>query len=303
MKKILLTSIIILIWSLTLKADLPGPAFQYDKYSENEHFYFKSIPFYNYDLTDFGKTLIYNSKTQEQVFKIDNYLPSKAFISNDGNSLVTTTYWMWGWSDFEDWELVKIYFKNGTSKVYYIDDLVDDKSKLTRTTSHTLWYEKMFVKDDTLNILTGENKVIRISLNDGKIHSKIKESNFAFLEKIKSVVKPKTKYYKDIKYPKGYIFPDLADGSKFKELLPQGLNKKIVHDYSDCKYYIMIYGTIDRKGNCEVFMLEANVEREENKEWEQQIKTWVTKQEYKTDLIPTNCDKWVFKEYFYLTKE
>ena len=50
--------ILTICYSLTAKADLPGPAYQYDRYSENGKYYFKSIPFYNYDLTNFGKTII-----------------------------------------------------------------------------------------------------------------------------------------------------------------------------------------------------------------------------------------------------
>src|SRR5690606_41938429 len=80
--------------SLTAKADLPGPAYQYDRYSENGKFYFKSIPFYNYDLTNFGKTIIYDSKDNKELYTLDNYLPTESFSSNNGKSLVTTTYRM-----------------------------------------------------------------------------------------------------------------------------------------------------------------------------------------------------------------
>ena len=64
----------------------------------------------------------------------------------------------------------------------------------------------------------------------------------------------------------------------------------------------MVYGAIDRKGNCEIFLLAASVDKNEadDPNWKKKVESWVTKQKYKTNLIPVNCDKWVFKDYFYL---
>jgi hypothetical protein len=298
------STFIILISTLTLsKADLPGPAYQYDKFSENGNFYFKSIPFYNYDLTTLGKTLIIDSKSKKKLFKIDNYLPTKSFISNDGKTLVSTIYWMWGDSDFEKWDLVNIYFKNGDFISYKITDLVQNLNRLPKTTSHTLWYKNMFVQNDTLNILTEEEIVVRISLDNGKIVSKITPSKFDFVQKERTMVEPKTKFYTKIKYPETYYFPDLSDGSKFYETLPKALNKIRIEDYYNSSHYILVYGIIDRKGNCEIFLLNAKKDEKIDKEWKKQVKKWVTKQKYKTDQIPENCDKWVFQAYFYLNEE
>lgn len=299
-----MTRILILIltfyFSLTAKADLPGPAYQYYRYSENGTFYFKSIPFYNYDLTNFGKTVVYSSKDNKELYSIDHYLPTEAFISNNGKSLVTTTYWMWGHTNFEDQILINI-FLNGQDSIHYrIDDLVSDKSILQNTSSHTLWYDKMFVVNDTLHVFTLEEKVVRISLVTGGIIDKLNKTDCLICKNIDELIEPKTIYYTDINYPKGYIFPDLIDGKGFRESLILGLNKTEVKQYTDCKYYIMIYGTIDRTGNCEVFFLRANVDEIENEEWKKEVSTWVISQKYKTDLIPENCDKWVFQEYFYL---
>lgn len=299
-----MTRILILIltfyFSLTAKADLPGQAYQYDRYSENGMFYFKSIPFYNYDLTNFGKTVVYSSKDNKELYSINHYLPTESFISNNGKSLVTTTYWMWGHTNFEDQILINI-FLNGQDSIHYrIDDLVSDKSILQNTSSHTLWFHKMFVVNDTLHVLTLEEKVVRISLVTGGIIDKLNKTDCLICKNIDELIEPKTIYYTDIKYPKGYIFPDLIDGKGFRESLIVGLNKTEVKQYTDYKYYIMIYGTIDRIGNCEVFFLRANLDEIENEEWQKEVSTWVISQKYKTDLIPKNCDKWVFQEYFYL---
>jgi len=285
---------------LTVIADLPGPAYQYVRYSENGKYFFKSIPFYNYDLTDFGKTVIYNAKTKKKLYTIENYLPTEAFISNTGKTLITTTYWMWDHSEFEKQTLVKIYIKNRDTIQYYIDDLISDKSKLQQTVSHTLWYQKMFVISDTLNILTIDNNVVRIEMITGKIVETIQEKDCSNCTKLDKLEDPKTKYYRKIKYPEGYVFPDLKSGQSFRESLIKGLHKTEVEEYSECKYYIMVYGAIDKSGSCEIFMLRANVDEKENDKWRKQVSDWVTEQKYKTNLIPKNCDKWVFQEYFYL---
>ena len=285
---------------MTVKADLPGPAYQYDKYSEDGKYYFKSIPFYNYDQTNFGKTIVYDSKTKIELYKIDNYLPTEAFISNTGKTLVTTTYWLWGHSDFEKQNLIEIFINGESSTKYFIDDLVTDKSKLETTSSHTLWYEKIFVSNDTLYIITLEGNVVLIELTTGKIIDKIRKINCKSCKDLDKIPDPKTIYYHDIKYPEDYIFPDLVTGESFRESLIAGLSKTEVKEYANCKYYIMVYGTIDKTGNCTIFMLNASVNEIENKDWEKQVSDWVTRQKYKTNLIPKNCDKWVFQEYFYL---
>lgn len=296
------TLLFILIFcnSLTVKADLPGAAYQYDRYSENGKFYFKSIPFYNYDLTNFGKTIIYDSKSNKELYTIENYLPSQAFISNTSKSLVTTTYWMWGHSDFEDQILIKVYLDGIDSVQYRIDDLVSDKSKLQATSSHTLWYDKMFVKNDTLYVLTLENKVIKIDLKSGGILEKQGVKECELCRDRDRIPEPKTKYYRDITYPANYIFPSLTNGKPFRQSLMSALEKTEVEDYEDCDYYILVYGTIDKKGNCEIFTINTSVFREENDQWEKKVSDWVKAQEYTTELIPENCDKWVFQEYFHL---
>ena len=292
--------VLVFCFYMPVKADMPGPAYQYDRYSENGNYFLKSIPFYNYDMTNFGKTIVYDSKSKKELYQINNYLPLQSFISNTGKSLVTITYWMWGHSDFERQKLIEIFIDGKSNIQYFIDDLVLDKTKLIQTASHSLWYDKMNVINDTLYILTFEKKVVRISLSNGKIIGDLKQYDSLNGNNIENHTEPKTINYPNIKYPKQYVFPDLISGEKFRESLISRLKKTEVKEYSECKYYIMIYGAIDKSGKCEIFMLKANVDGNENKEWKNEVKNWVTVQNYKTELIPLNCDKWVFKEYFYL---
>lgn len=299
-----MTRIIIFIFSLvcclTAKADLPGFAYQYDRYSENGRFYFKSIPFINYDLTNFGKTIIYDGESGKELYKIDNFLPIKTFISNTGKSLISTTYWMAGHADIEDQKIVEVFIEGKSTTQYFIDDLVSDKSKLFQSVSHTLWYNKMFVTNDTLFILTLEDRVVRISLETGKIIDRLNPTDCVSCNTSNQPSEPKTIIYEDIKYPKGYIFPDLADGRTFREGLALGLKKTLGEKYVDCKYHIMVYAVIDKLGNCEIYKIHAEVDRNENEEWKIEFSNWVTTQKFKTDLIPENCDKWVFQESLFL---
>jgi hypothetical protein len=285
---------------MTVKADSPGTAYQYKIYSENGKYYFKSIPFCSYDLTNFGKTIVYEGKSNKELYKIDNYLPTESFISNTSKTLVTTTYWMYRHSDLEKQKLIEIFLNGKSSVQYFINDLVSDKSKLQQTVSHMLWYSKLFIKNDTLLILTLENKVVRIELITGKIIDKINLVDCNICIGLDKIPKPKIKYYQNIKYPEYYIFPDLVNGKPFRQSLIAGLGKTEVKDYADCEYYILVYGTIDKVGNCEIFMLRTSVNNQEDKYWKSQVSEWVTKQKYKTNLIPKNCDKWVFQECFYL---
>ena len=285
--------ILALITNLTAKADSYGLAYQYDKYSENGKFYFNSIPFHHFGGTNFGKTIVYDSKTQEQLYKIDYYL-SEAFISNSGRTLVSTEFWMSGHSNLEDQLLVEIFINGESSAKYYIDDFVVDKSKLELTESHTLWRKELFVIDDTLFIRTLENKVVSIELTTGKIVNKDTKYNRSPPQNSTNTI-----YYRDIKYHFGG-FPDLISGKKFKESLILYLGKTEVEMYEDCNYYISVQGVIDKLGNCEIFWLRTSVNREEDKDWDRKVSDWVTNQKYEVNLIPKNCDKWVFEEYFYL---
>lgn len=115
---------ILLLATFAAMADLPGPAYQYDLYSQNNKFYYKSIPYYNYEQTSFGKTEVYDVKTKKKLYQIDNYLPVKAFLSNSGKSLITTRYWMWGHDNFEDQALIEFYINGKRSKKYFVKDFL-----------------------------------------------------------------------------------------------------------------------------------------------------------------------------------
>ncbi|MBN9297713.1 MAG: hypothetical protein J0I41_11905 [Filimonas sp.] len=292
--------LILILKILFAKADLPGSAYQYTLYSQNGKFYYKSIPFYNYDQTNFGKTMVYDAKTKKKLYQIDNYLARRAFISNNGKSLVTTTYWMWGHDNYENQPLIEFYINGKKGKSYFVDDLSMNKTKLIKTSSHTLWYDQMFINNDTLFILTLDNKAILIDVNKAEIVGKMDEAFILNRFNKKKLPELKSTVQYDIKYPDRYQFPDLANGKDFRSALKDGLNKKETATYDSSKYYIMVYGTVDKQGKCELFTLSTSVDGKDNEAWSKEVAGWITKQRYKINLIPVNCDKWVFEEYFYL---
>lgn len=299
MKQSLVLSFLILL-TTAVKADLPGRAFQYDLYAQNENYYFKSVPFHRFDQTTFGKTIVFNAKTNEKIYQIDNYLPRPSFLSNNGKSAVTLSYWLAGHDNFADQELIQFYVNGKKGKRYFIKDIITGKKQLDYTVSHTIWYDKVFISNDTLFILMLDDKVILVDVNRAKI---IGTKNRSFMTKrfdLENLPLSKSIVYYEIKYPEPYQFPDLADNSTFREALISYFKKTEVKDYDSCRYYTRVSGVIDRNGNCEIYLHGRQADQEENNEWNRQVATWVTKQKYKTDLIPINCDKWVFMEYFYL---
>jgi len=293
------TIILTLCFSLALKADLPGTAYQYDRYSENGKYYFKSIPFNNHADTKFGKTIVYDSANRE-LYKIDNYLPTQSFISNQGSSLAAVTYWMWGHAKFEQQILVDILINQKERVQYSFDDLISDESKLKHTSSHTLWYSKILVTNDTLFILTLDENLIRIELATGRIVDKSPYSACNNCEFINNIHRPKTIYYTDIKYPEWNIFPDLVEGRGFRESFIQWSNKIEIPEYKKTASCITLYFSIDKLGNSEIEFLEAKIQGKKNEVWEKEISDWIISQNYSTDLLPINCDKWIFQGYFYL---
>ena len=229
-------------------------------------------------------------------------MPSPSFLNNNGKSLITTKYWLWGHDDFDDQVLIQFYINGKKGKKYYLKDLVTDNSVLQRTSSHSLWFDNMFIHLDTFYVMTLENKTISFNANTGEL---IGKTNSALtLKKFKKDKLPVLKkvYVENIKYPDKYQFPNLTDNKEFHNSLIRSLKKTEVKDYDSCKFYISIGCVIDRQGKCEIFYLNASINHEDkdNPEWKKQVQDWVLRQKYKITLIPKNCDKWVFEEFFYL---
>lgn len=298
MKKLLLILISSFV-SSPLRADSPGTATEYKRFSENGSFFFKSIPFHDYEYTDLGKTIVYSKILDKEIYTINKYLPLTSFITNDGGSLVTIKEWSFV-GNIDDDVLVEIFVRGKKNIQYYKRDFLTKNSKLTHSSSHTSWYMKVYVSKDILYILTLDKRLVKIDLCSGKIIYKGKKNYKKCISHSLTISEPLTIQNNSIVYPQNYVFPNLENGIPFRQSLLDFLDLDVVEEYDSCKYYILIYAIIDTLGNCEIFKLKTSVDRIENKQWENEVKAWVVNQRYKTYLIPENCDKWVFKEYFYL---
>ena len=299
MKKIFTASISLLI-TVVVTADSPGIAYQYDQYSQNGKYYYNSIPFYWLDLTDFGKTTVYDTKTNKPMYRIENYMPVGSFMSNNGETIFSLIDWI-GQFQPEKENVLDVYIKGKKVKSYHIDNFTNEKLTITYTTSHAFWYKNIFMNNDTLFIHTLDEQVILLDGNSGKVLRISDEELVTQRFDMKSLPLAKKVIYDTIKYPNRYMFPDLKSGISFKQSLLKYLGGKDVENTDDSpKYSVSIATVIDRIGNTAIYYSSASDKQgKEDKILENKVRTWVKKQKFKTNLIPINADKWVFEEYLY----
>lgn len=282
------------------KADQPGTAYQYDQYSQNEAVYFRTIPFYWLDLTDFGKTTVYETKTNKLLYKVDNYMPIGAYISNNGKTIISTIDWI-GQRELEKEDVITVFINGKKVKRYSIGSFMDEKLTLSYTTSHAFWYKNIFMHNDTLFIHTLDEQAILIDGNSGNI-LKIEDEEF-LLAKVDVKNNPRSKriIYDSIKYPERYSSPYLKSGETLSQSLLKFLGKKNAENYDSAIYYLSVAVTIDRAGNGTIFYLHATDKKENNvPDMEKRVQAWIRRQKFRTDSIPLNADKWVFENNLYL---
>lgn len=292
--------IIFFITTNNLFSDMPGRALQYVRYSENEAFYYNSIPYDYYDVTKFGKTIVFDSKTNKQLYETDIYLSYDCFISNDGKTLVSSESWMCHHVvNCEDMSLIEIHINGKEPIIYILKDLFFNKKKLKHTSSHTIWYEKMYVKNDTLNILTYEDILVQIELKSGAIINRIQVDPIKIKKETENYEYPKTIYDTSIVYPEKYFVPNLKEGKNFKKSLVSYLNKQEFKECNDCDY-IYIFVIINLEGICESVYVDIDYKVNLNTDYKNKIEDWIKKQKFNVDSIPKNCEKWIFTEIMYL---
>jgi len=289
----------LLLFNSELYADTPGTAYKYDLYSQNGNFLLESTPYSEYDQASLGKSKIYD-KNKNLIYETNRYFPRPSFISNDGQMIVSLAYWVWT-PDQEEVPIIEFYSRGDSVRYYYLCDIINDLHKLRYSVSHTKWYIDIFVDTDTLYIITTERSVIKVSMSSGEIVEALQFETFKKQYNLENEPEIKTTVYRDIKYPQGYIFPDLKDGRKFKDALKNDLAKIEVKDYTDCDYYIQVIAHIDSEGNATVVHLSATVNGKDNQEWYATVENWIEKQQYKTNLHPFK--EWTYKEYFYLKQK
>jgi hypothetical protein len=279
------------------RADLPGNAYQFDRYSENGKVYFKSIPFDNFEYTDKGEATVYDAEKKKVLYRVGTYIPVKSFIGNSGKTIVTVVDWMSRKFDLDEQSIVRVYVEGKESHSFYLKDLFTCRWSLEKSISRVYWLDTLFVRDDVLNVVTLQGRIVRVSLETGKIIGTARKGK---CEECKGTPEPKLVMYHNDDYPPRYGFPELKNGTSFHEALVSVLGKKETGDYSGCKYFIRLQGEINDRGTCRIVSLDARTDGKDDVTMQRKVAAWVTKQRYKTDLIPRNSEKRVFNDFFYL---
>lgn len=294
-----LALIIPILFCSQAKADLPGIAHQYDQYSQNEKVYFKSVPFYWLDLTDFGKTAVFDSQTDQLLYKIENYMPVGSFISNNGKTIISVIDWI-GQDEPEKEDVLNFFINGKKVKTFTIGSFMKEKLTLTYTTSHAYWYKRIFMSNDTLFIQTLDEQAILLDGNSGHVLKIADEELITQKFDLENLPSARRVIHENIKYPMRDSFPDLVKGNSFKKSLLNFLNRLETQSYDSATNTLNISVTIDRAGNAEIFYLSSSAKSRNKNLVNEKIKAWVIKQKFQPYLIPLNADKWVFEMYLYL---
>lgn len=289
------------LFSLKLSADSPGEARQYTRYSENGQFYFVSIPFTFYGLTDFGKTTVYAKDKKKMLYKIDQYFsPNVTFISNDGRVIVKLNTVIPELNNFKQQKLLEFFVLGKIQTTLNFEDLINDTSCLFKTAKFAIWHKNIEFQNDTLKIQTRENQQLIVPISTGRIVDRKvfhTEDGTNFFN-IKN--NAKLTYNQDIVYIHTDCLPNLKNGKTFKESFMKAMNLSESKNNTNYKYYLDISIALDRKGRSELLSTQSKVDGKIDLQWGNQVAQWIKKQRFKTDLIPKNCDKWIFSTRLYL---
>lgn len=304
MRKVLL--VILILLSKLVMASLPGPAYPHDLYSQNEHYYFHAVPFENYDWTKLGKTIVYDSKTKKEMYRISEYVSPGSFITNNGRTVIDIEYTLINPLKKTDEETIMTFFIDGKKlKEFNIANVYKEKLTIQIFERVSYWEENLFIYNDTLYIFTLDDQAILLNAKDGELIAvKDKEIIQAQFD-LENLPRLKSKEYTDVKYPDVYGFPDLKNGSKLKTVLTNHLNMKAVEEGEQYMFYAWMSIVIDRKGSAKIYYLNANkkASEEELTPLKDKIEQWFKNAKFKTNLIPPECDEWVFKDFLYLVEK
>jgi hypothetical protein len=298
--------IILVLLSKLVMASLPGPAYPHDIYSQNEHYYFHAVPFENYDWTKLGKTIVYDSKTKKELYRISEYVSPGSFITNNGRTVIDIEHTLINPLKKTDEETIMIFFVDGKKvREFNIANVYNEKLTIQIFERVSYWEEHLFIHNDILYILTFDDQVILLNANDGELiavkDKEIIQAQFDFnkLPQLRSIE------YTEVKYPDIYGFPDLIDGNELKTVLMNHLNMKAVEEGEQYVFYVWMSVIIDRKGSAKVYYLNANKKgsEEELTSLKDQIEKWFKNAKFKTNLLPPDCDEWVFKDFLYLVEK
>ncbi len=287
-------------------------------YSVNGDYYARATPYYNFDLSPYGKTEVYNARTNQLLYTIPECL-SKGFLflSNDGISvlhLVDVEYK----SDEEAFSHALTLYQNGSkTKQVSLRELTpcdgcEEVSHLFFRMKDTVVYEQGQLKrvynpaatqceqalqkrpaciiGDTVLLCTANRRLLKIHLPTGDILSQPFDTNYCGL--MSQTPSPRIDTIK-FSCPRGYVVVDGYDSgeealAKKLGMVPQGDTWNTKYKY----YYVNMLLRIDRQGK-------ATIVRMNNRDSlpEDRLRKAVADMTFYTDNFPEGVDYWYQKIY------
>ena len=270
--------------------------------------------------TSFGIERLSFNQTAIEVFK--NGQPFKTYTLKD--VLDTTTllnngrFFYWGYNvDFKTFDKVKWSY-NYWNKILTKREMRECRGNLD-TSFHCkdyrnsvdsmkvfdlenfIYNNSIFVKDNSLNILTNQSMVVKLDLTDISIQQIPIDK--IILDK-KNFNPPKLKRkYKKVKLPNKFDQPKLKDGRSLEKGLAELFNLSVLDDGKGKVFNVFInHLVIDQKGKCfkyygnvyDVRISEYFTEEARNKEMTEKLNRWIKEQTFDTRLIPKGFDGYSF---------
>ena len=287
-------------------------------YSTNGDYYARATPYYNFDLSPYGKTEVYNARTNQLLYTIPECL-SKGFLflSNDGTSLLHLVDLEYK-SDREAFSHALTLYRNGLKakqvslKELTFCDSCDDVGYLFFRIEDTIVYEEGRLKrvynsaatqceqalhkraaciiDDTVLLCNSNRHLLKIYLSTGEITSLPFDTNHCAL--MRQTPSPRIDTVK-FSCPSGYVTVQGYDSgeealAKKLGMAPQGDTWYPRYKY----YYVKMLLRIDRQGKATIVRIDNRDSLPENR-----LRKAVDDMTFYTDNFPDSVDFW-YQELF-----
>lgn len=287
-------------------------------YSANGDYCARATPYYNFDLSPYGKTEVYNARTNRLLYTIPECL-SKGFLflSNDGSRLLHLVNLEYK-SDRETFShALTLYHKGSKAKQVSLQELTscegcDKVSSLFFRIEDTVVYEEGRLKakykytasqceqalhkrpaciiGDTVLLCNSNRHLLKICLSTGDITSLPFDTNHCAL--MRQTPSPRADSIR-FSCPGGYVTVQGYDSgeealAKKMGMVPKGDTWNTKYKY----YYVKMLLRIDRKGK-------ATIVRMNNRDSlpEEQLRKAVADMTFYTDNFPEGVDFW-YQELF-----
>lgn len=282
-------------------------------YSVNGDYYARATPYYNFDLSPYGKTEVYNARTNRLLYTIPECL-SKGFLflSNDGTSLLHLVDLEYK-SDREAFSHALTLYRNGLKakqvslKELTFCDSCDDVGYLFFRIEDTIVYEEGQLKrvynsaatqceqalhkrpaciiDDTVLLCNSNRHLLKICLSTGDITSLPFDTNHCAL--MRQTPSPRIDTVK-FSCPRGYVRIRRYDNgeealAKKLGMVPQGDTWNSQYKY----YYVSMLLRIDRQGKATIVKMN-NLDSLP----EERLRQAVADITFYTDNFPDSVDFW-----------